>query len=203
MCILECGGRGYGEKGNFYNDDSTEEFKNACEYLNIPYGFYFIDEATSYTEAQEEVDYIMNFLNNNSDMKMNKLPITIDVEYNDGNGRCDNIWDIRKDYIKYIQDGLKEKNISSICYCNAKRATKYLSSLDSKFWLSYYTEDGKIPKEWYTSNKDQKATKDMELMSKQIAWQFSETGAKNNGITENIDLSLVIDAEIQKFLENQ
>ena len=39
---IRAGGRGYGEKGNFYYDEHYEDYIKACEYLKIPYGFYFL-----------------------------------------------------------------------------------------------------------------------------------------------------------------
>ena len=42
---IRAGGRGYGAEGNFYEDEKYKEFVEACEYLEIPYGFYFLDEA--------------------------------------------------------------------------------------------------------------------------------------------------------------
>ena len=43
-CVyIRAGGRGYGEKGNFYEDNKYKEYVEACEYLKIPYGFYFLE----------------------------------------------------------------------------------------------------------------------------------------------------------------
>ncbi len=41
---IRAGGRGYTE-GKIYYDNNFKMFRDACEYLKIPYGFYFIDEA--------------------------------------------------------------------------------------------------------------------------------------------------------------
>ena len=62
---IRAGGRGYGEKGNFYYDKNYKDYINACEYLKIPYGFYFLDEALNDKEVDEEVDFISNFLKDN------------------------------------------------------------------------------------------------------------------------------------------
>lgn len=63
---IRAGGRGYGEKGNFYYDENFQMYKDACEYLNIPYGFYFLDEALDSKEIDEEVEFIKNFVKENA-----------------------------------------------------------------------------------------------------------------------------------------
>ena len=59
---IRAGGRGYGEEGNFYTDPNFQMFIDACEYLEVPYGFYYIDEAITEEELDEEVNFIEEFL---------------------------------------------------------------------------------------------------------------------------------------------
>ena len=42
---IRAGGRGYGKEGKFYTDPKYQIFIEACDYLSVPYGFYYIDEA--------------------------------------------------------------------------------------------------------------------------------------------------------------
>ena len=42
---IRIGGRGWGQKGTLYNDDNAKLYIDICEYLKIPYGFYYIEEA--------------------------------------------------------------------------------------------------------------------------------------------------------------
>ena len=51
---IRLGGRGYGNEGKFYIDPNYEMFIEACEYLEMPYGFYYIDEAITDEELDEE-----------------------------------------------------------------------------------------------------------------------------------------------------
>ena len=76
---IRAGGRGYGTEGNFYYDKNYKDYINACEYLGIPYGFYFLDEALNDEEIEEEVEFIKNFLNENAGPN-HKLPVAIDID---------------------------------------------------------------------------------------------------------------------------
>ena len=51
---IRAGGRGYGSQGNFFEDKEYEKYIEACEYLGVPYGFYFLDEAINSKEIDEE-----------------------------------------------------------------------------------------------------------------------------------------------------
>ena len=76
---IRAGGRGYGEAGNFYTDTNYKEYAEACEFLKIPFGFYFLDEAITSEEVDEEVKFIKEFIENNR-YRSNTLPIALDVE---------------------------------------------------------------------------------------------------------------------------
>ena len=186
---IRLGGRGYGSAGTLYDDSHWQQYADSCEMLKIPYGFYFIDEALSNEEVDEEIEYIDKLIEG-KDLTMNKLPFAIDIEYNRGSGRGDNLWEERVPVIQYFVDQLKAKGVDSIIYANALRAGTYLSSLDAKFWLAYYPQTGTIPKKWY-SKTNQEAAGNKELMNKTVAWQFSENGALLEGIKGVIDLSVV------------
>lgn len=184
---IRAGGRGYGAKGNFYEDTKYQEYIDACEYLNIPYGFYFLEEALNDKEIDEEVEFIDKFLKEHAG-KHCVLPVALDIEKHDGKGRADDIWNDRAELVQKVIDKLNKKKIENIVYTNAQTANLYLSSLNTKFWLAYYPEDGKIPDYWYFDTK-QDGAENKELYKKTIGWQFSETGAGDE-ITDRVDLSL-------------
>lgn len=184
---IRAGGRGYGAKGNFYEDIEYQKYIDACEYLKIPYGFYFLDEALDDKEINEEVDFIKEFLDKHSG-KYCKLPVALDIEKHDGKGRADDIWNERAEIVQKLINKLNRKKIDNIVYTNAQTANLYLSSLDTKFWIAYYPQDEKIPDYWYFDTK-QEGAENMELYKKTVGWQFSETGAGDE-IIERVDLSL-------------
>ncbi len=170
---IRAGGRGYGKEGNFYTDPDYKMFIDACEYLGVPYGFYFVDEALNSEEVDEEAEYIKDFLNNNSTY-MCQLPLTIDIEYQDGKGRTDKIWDQRKDIINELKEKLMTNQIDSIVYANYKRTNEFLYELDAKFWLAYYPKEEKFPNEWYFTSEELADSINEVLIDKIIGWQFSD-----------------------------
>lgn len=176
---IRLGGRGYGEEGNFYKDPSLKMFIEECEFLEIPYGFYYIDEAITEEELDEEVEFVQELLKENK-TKMCKLPLAIDVEDHDGKGRAKDLWEEeRAELVSNLISKFKEKNIDTIVYTNANLANEYLYEVDTKFWIAYYDLKNEIPKVWYTET-EQDAAQNEELKSKIIGWQFTENGIEKN-----------------------
>ena len=194
---IRAGGRGYTE-GKIYYDDNFKMFRDACEYLKVPYGFYFVDEAINQQEAEEEANIILEFIKQNK-TSMNKLPLAIDLEYQSGKSRTDTLWPTRGEIITHIINKLNTSGIETIIYANAKKANTNLMHLNQKFWVAYYTEENKIPTEWLSKYKTQEIANNLQSMSKVIAWQFSESGAKLNNISKQVDLSLVLKEKFEKY----
>ena len=130
---------------------------------------------------------------------MNKLPFVIDLEYQSGKSRTDTLWPKRGEIITNITNKLNSSGIETLIYANAKKMNVNLINLNQKFWVAYYTGENKIPKEWLSKYKEQEIANNLQAMSKVIAWQFSETGAKANNITQKLDLSLVLTEEFEKY----
>lgn len=195
---IRAGGRGYGEEGKFYTDPDFKMFIDACEYLKIPYGFYYIDEAINSEEIDEEIAFMKDFINKNS-TEMNKLPLAIDIETHDGDGRADEMWEDRVYLAEELIQKFRLNGIDTIIYSNAKTANEYLSNASANFWLAYYPQENEIPKYWY-SETDQEPTENIEFMNKMIGWQFSETGVSNQ-IKEKVDVNLVKNSFFKQFLQ--
>lgn len=197
---IRAGGRGYGEKGVWYTDSYYKIFIEACEYLRVPYGFYYLDEALNAKEIDEEVKLMEKFVNENA-TSMCKLPLAIDLEYQEGSGRADNIWNKREELIAELMKKFKQANIETIIYTNYNRANKYLSNLDSKFWIAYYKEDEMIPEEWFFDTEECNVNE--ELKDKIIGWQFTETGAQKSGLNEKLDFSLVKNQLLKSIIKDK
>ena len=231
---IRLGGRGYGDEGNFYTDPNYQIFIDACNYLGVPYGLYYIDEATNEEELDEEVEFVKSFISklDTDKKKMLCLPVCIDVEkYDKGvNARTKDIWEERGELLQKLTDKFKESGIESIIYSNGNMSSEYLDEVDADFWIAYYDREDKIPSIWITDinwektdeeNEDAQEEEEKEneekaeefkyehftenelLMPKVVAWQFSNRGAKNDGITLKVDLSIVKNEFFQKFISNQ
>ena len=222
---IRLGGRGWGQKGILYYDDEAKKYIEACEYLGIPYGFYYLDEALNDIEIQEEVEFVKEFLDNNK-TSMNKLPLAIDLEYQGGNGRADNIWETRTGLLNKLISEFRKKNIECIIYSNGARIEKYIKGTNAKFWVAMYPQDDVIPENNYkatikveqlenqlttlvSNNLTTKINKggtevttySDEFLNKVIGWQFSESGAEIDGISEYIDLSIVDSKVFKEYIK--
>ena len=195
---IRLGGRGYGTEGNFYTDPNFKMFIEECEFLGIPYGFYYIDEAINEEELDEEVEFVQKFLNENK-TQMYKLPLVIDVEDHDGKGRAKDIWEDRAELVSNLILKFKEKNIETIVYTNANLANEYLYTINTKFWVAYYDLKNEIPKVWYTETEEE-AAQNEELKSKIIGWQFTETGIEKNS-EYPVDFSVVDNMYFREFVK--
>lgn len=195
---IRLGGRGYGDKGNLYTDPNFDVFIKACEYLGVPYGFYYVDEAINSEEVQEEVEFIKDLISKNK-TKMCTLPLVIDIETHDGMGRADELNADRVLIINKLIQKFKEENIETLIYSNAKYASDFLYTIDSKFWLAYYDLKDEIPQKWYTQI-EQEAALNQELMNKLVAWQFTESGAGAQ-IPYTVDVSLVDNIFFRNFVK--
>lgn len=195
---IRAGGRGYGEEGKFYTDPQYQLFIEACEYLNMPYVFYYIDEAITSEEIDEEVEFMQKFIKENS-TKNNVLPLAIDAEKHDGVGRADELWEERADLLTELIQKFKEKNIETIVYTNSNLANEFLYTVDTKFWIAYYNLENKVPNYWFDKT-DQEGAKNIELMDKVIGWQFTETGAGKE-IPYKVDVSIVKNEFFKEFVK--
>lgn len=185
---IRAGGRGYGKEGNFYTDPNYQIFIDACEYLKVPYGFYYLDEAVNSEEIDEEIAFMEKFIKENA-TSMCKLPLAIDIETHDEKGRADHIWEDRVFLAEELVQKFRVRGISTIIYSNARTANDYLSNVNTGFWVAYYPEEDKIPNYWY-SDTDQEPTENVEFMNKIVGWQFTENGV-GDIIKEEVDISLV------------
>lgn len=213
---IRLGGRGYGVAGNMYLDEKVDIFVEACEYLGVPYGFYFLDEAVKVKEIYDEYDYIKEGLKRYNG-NYNLLPLALDMENQHGDGRADNAWPNRVQLVNLLIEEFQKDNIECIVYANGARIETYLKDLNCYYWTAAYTLDDKIPKVFYDEfirNEEEKNKKnpaniensilntkvnlgDTETiwysdnyLNKVMGWQFTESAAKDDGIEGTLDLNL-------------
>ena len=223
--IIRLGGRGYGQKGNMYYDDKVTIFVDACEYLGVPYGFYFLDEAVNEEEVHEEYRFVMDRYKTYTG-KFNVLPLFIDAENQHGDGRADNIWDERVSLINTLIDDFKKEDIECMLYANGARIETYFKDVNCMYWTAAYTMDDKIPKFFYNEwikteeDKNKKDSSNIEnsilntkvnlgdtetiwysdkYLDKVKAWQFTESAAPIDGIEGTLDLNLIDNDYFTKY----
>lgn len=183
---IRAGGMGYGKAGNLYEDTKYKEFADACEFLKVPFGFYFLEEALTSAEIDKEVNFIKDFLNKN-DYKYSTLPVALDIEKHDEPGRADDIWEHRYILTNELIKKLKNEEIPAIVYSNASIANEYLEKVETNMWLAYYPGVKETPNYWL-SETDSDAAENEEVLSKMIAWQYTDAGIENY---KKIDMSIV------------
>lgn len=199
---IRLGGRGYGDEGNFYLDKHAKMFIEACDYLGMPYGFYYLDEALNSEEIDEEVKFVEDFIKENQ-TENHKLPLAIDVERHDGKGRADSkkLWEEeRKFLVQELVDKFIAKGIGAIIYTNAQLAHDYLTEVDAYFWVAYYDKENHLPKELFDQIEEHDVLTNEELMPKIVGWQFTDKGVKEK-IPEKVDLSIVNNDFFKQFVK--
>lgn len=223
---IRLGGRGWGQKGVLYFDEDAPRFIESCEYLGVPYGFYYLDEALNDQEIIEEVNYIKQLLDQYS-TKMNILPLAIDLEYQGGQGRADDIWEQRTPILNKLIDEFNKKGINCIIYSNGARIEKYIKNVNTLFWVAMYPQDQIIPEDSYKatikveqleeevnqlSNTNvidkllNKGGTDVtkysdEFLNKVLGWQFTESGASKDEIDDYVDLSVMNNKLFKTYIE--
>lgn len=89
--VLRAGYRGYGWAGALVTDKQLHDNVAKCRILKIPYGVYWLSQATSNSEALAEAEYLHAQIRSYTDMS---LPVWLDSEYGEalhGTGRADKI----------------------------------------------------------------------------------------------------------------
>ena len=227
MLLLECGGKGYGKPGKMYYDKKTDFFASVCEYLGIPYGYYFLDEAITKEEVEEEVKFVTDYIKTHQG-KFRVLPISIDMEYQHGNGRADLYWNERVELVNELIEKMKNENLECMLYANGARIETYLKEVNCPYWTAMYPVDSKIPEKFYDeymkeqmlineehperveesvlNTKVNKGGTDTlmyseEYLKKVVAWQFTEDAASLDGIEGPLDLSLMDNEFFEKYYQ--
>ena len=177
--IIRAGYRGYGSGKNVTDVQFLNNIKGAIS-IGLKYiGVYWLSQAITAEEAEEEVNYITNLL---KPYKANiTLPIYIDSEWANDNKNS-------KDYHKGRADSLSKENRTnvSLAFLAAAEKAGYAAGIYANTgWFNDRLDDSKLKR--YTHWVAQYASKC--TYSGDIgAWQWSST-YKVNGISGNVDVS--------------
>lgn len=177
--IIRAGYRGYGSGKNVTDVQFANNIKGAIS-IGLKYiGVYWLSQAVTAKEAEDEVNYITNLL---KPYKGNiTLPIYIDSEWANDNKNS-------KDYHKGRADSLSKEdrtNVSLAFLAAAEKAGYAAGIYANTGWFNDRLDDSKLKR--YTHWVAQYASRC--TYSGDIgAWQWSST-YKVNGISGNVDVS--------------
>lgn len=140
---IRCGGRGYGKKGTLYSDHMWKEYVKACRKAKVPFGIYFYSSAINKEEADEEVQYIKDCINEVKDYSMFKLGVTLDIEQRRGSRTEGILW--TGEMAKLAQRQVKKLRKKTYVTIYSDVDTYKVSGLSSvsgcNFWLARLTDD--------------------------------------------------------------
>ena len=136
----------------------------------IRVGAYIFSQATTVAEAEEEADYLMEYIEDEG-LTMD-LPLVIDFEYAGNPGRLEAANLSRQaatDVCNAFCDQVERKGYDSMVYANKNMLDNHLYAGElSRVWLAHYTNET-----WYTGDYEY--------------WQCSSSGAVA-GISGEVDL---------------
>lgn len=131
----------YSRNGYLCIDNNYVQNRKACKLRNIPYSMYFFTNAITEEEAYREADFVAYECR---DMARYALPIFVDTEIVDGQGRADNLdVETRTKCVKAFCDRLQSQGIPAGIYCNPTWLNNHLdkSKLPYSFWIAHWEAD--------------------------------------------------------------
>ena len=173
--IIKVGGRGYGEAGRLYEDDTWRAKYEGAKAVGLDVGVYFFSQAIDEAEAIEEAEYVLSLIED----KEIDLPIVYDWEYIDpitADGIPRTVAMSKRmltECTKAFCNRIEQDGYQSMIYFNADQSHKkmHLEELtDYPFWLANYTTELNYP-------------------YKVDMWQYTQHGTVP-GIEGDVDLNL-------------
>lgn len=170
--MIRIGGRGYGESGVMYSDDSLISNLKGAKAAGLDVGGYFFSQARTVDEAKEEARYALKLL------KGHKLdyPLAFDWEI------VDSVDSTRIDSVtpEMLTDCAR-------AFCDTVSSRGYIPAIYAGEELVYYkynlAELADIDL-WYAKYSDTPT-----MYYNYMMWQYSSTG-KVDGITGDVDLNI-------------
>lgn len=179
--IIRCGYRGY-TSGKIADDAKAAEFAKQCNAHGIPFGVYFMSQAITSQEGQQEADYSCDF----ADKYGATLPAFIDSEDGDGtsrNVRADGLpKQVRTVVMQAFCDRVKERGRNAGIYASESWFNDRLNYDAIKKYLIWCAK--------YGANTGSKCT--TVKLDKYDMHQYTSKGSVP-GISGNVDISTCSD----------
>ena len=135
FAIIRAGGRGYGDEGALYCDESLTYNLSAANAAGIDTGVYFFSQATSVDEAEEEADYVLSLIEGRA-----VSYVAYDFErIEDDEARTDSVnnEDIPS-FAAAFCGKVSEKNYQPLIYLGSEEMSIYSSVTDIPLWVACY-----------------------------------------------------------------
>lgn len=145
FAFIRVGYRGYGRKGNFREDANYKTNIETATSIGLPVGVYFVTQATTYEEAVEEANWVIDRI---KDYTIT-YPVAIDIEAAGtptDPPRTQNLSKTDRTYLaRVFCSEIQKAGYTPIVYTNENWARNYLNidELSSLYdiWLASYTDD--------------------------------------------------------------
>ena len=173
FAIIRIGGRGYGEDGRLYVDESAQVNYEGAKAAGLKVGAYFFSQAITEIEAREEARYALHLVR---DWELD-LPLVYDWEYISDEARTGNMEEsdkirFTKAFCKVIEDG----GVQPMVYVAPWASVDYMLAVEEyPVWLVLYSDQ-------------------MTFKYHFDYWQYSCTG-KVPGISGEVDINLYIPSD--------
>lgn len=167
FAMIRVGGRGWGESGALYADDSALKNLREAKDNDVLVGAYFYSQAISDEEAREEAQYALSLL----DGEKLDLPLAYDFEYvKDDEARTDEITiEQRNGFSDAFCEEIKKAGVEPMVYSYTEDIEKGVKT-DYPLWLADY------------ENKS----------SAEYAMKQYSTEGKIDGISGSVDLDIYL-----------
>lgn len=171
--ILRAGYRGYGWSGTLVHDKMFHEHASKCRALAIPFGVYWLSQATNVAEALAEAEFLHAHIKHYE----LRLPVFLDSEWgeaNGGTGRADRIG----------------KKLRTECHLALLRKLRE-HGYDTGLYTGVYWFKDEIDGEAIRRDGHHIWLASVELVEPTIpydAWQYSWVG-KVPGVQTNVDMN--------------
>lgn len=170
--ILRIGGRGWGESGSLYPDETFDSNYEQAKAAGLKVGAYFFSQAITEAEAQEEAQYVVELLNG----RELDFPVAFD-------------WEIINEDPDARTHGVSNDTLSdmAVAFCEEIKTNDYIPMIYINSSLIYQSYDlNKIQSYdfWHAEYTEQPS-----LYFDFSIWQYTKEG-RVPGIDGNVDINI-------------
>lgn len=171
--IIRVGGRGYGEEGKLYEDNSAQQNYAGAKAVGLKVGAYFFSQAITEIEAREEARYALSLV---QDWELD-LPLVYDWEFINEEARTANMEESDKiRFTKAFCQIVENAGVQPMVYVAPWASVDYMLAVEQyPIWLVLYSDQ-------------------MTFKYHFDYWQYSCTGSVP-GIEGDVDINLYIPPE--------